>query len=126
MKTSIKSLICAFFLSTAIIFQASADDKDSKKVTAFGTGIYMTSAGKLHVSIDKFNTKATVIQVENEKGEIFYREVTGKHVTKLRRSLDVSTLPNGSYTLNVMSDGQKQSRKLELLEKPSQRLISFR
>lgn len=126
MKTSIKSLICAFAFSTLLVFQASADDKDSKKVTAFGTGIYMTPAGKINVNVDKFNTKSTVIQVENEKGEVLYREVTGKHVTKLRRSLDVSTLPNGNYTINVISDGQKQSRMLELHDKPTQRLISFR
>lgn len=126
MKNSIKSLIFLFALSTWCAFDASADDKESKKVTAFGTGIYLNATGKVLVNVDKFNNKPTIVQVENERGEIFYREVSGKRVKKLRKSLDISTLPNGNYTINVISDGQKQSRSIELKEKPTQRLISFK
>jgi hypothetical protein len=126
MKNYIKSLIAVFALSTMFAFDASAEDKESKKAAAFGTGIYMMKSGNVNVSVDKFNNKPTVVQLENEKGDILYREVTGKRVTKFRRSLNISTLPAGNYTIEVTSDGQTQSKKLELHEKKAERLISLK
>ncbi|MCE7039933.1 T9SS type A sorting domain-containing protein [Dyadobacter sp. CY312] len=126
MKTYIKSLIAVFALSTLFAFEANAEDKESKKSAAFGTGIYMMKSGNINLSVEKFNDKQTVIQLENEKGEILYREVTGKRVTKFRRSLDISTLPAGNYTIEVTSDGQTQSKNLELHEKKAERMISLK
>ena len=125
MKNLVKSLLCAFAFSFVIVFSASADDKEAKKITGFGTGIYTTKEGKIRVNVDKFNKKATVILLEDSKGKVLHQEVVGKNETKFRRLLDMSQLPTGEYTLKITSDGEKQIKKLGLTEKLPDRMISM-
>ena len=125
MKNSIKTLICAFALSTVFAFNASADDKESKKATGFGTGIYTTKQGKISINVDKYNEKPTVILLQDQKGNVLYKEVISKNETKLRRSLDMSEMPAGEYELKIVSNGEKQTKKLELQEAKPERLISM-
>jgi hypothetical protein len=126
MKTLLKTVICTFALSALFAFNASADDKEAKKITGFSTGIYTCVSGKVNVNIDKYNKKATVIEIENGNGTVLYREVTGRYQTKMRRSLDVSGLPSGEYTLKITSGDEQQTKKLELFEKLPERLISLK
>ena len=126
MKNSIKSLIAAFALSTVLVFNASANDKETKKVTGFGTGIYASKSGKINVSVDKFNNKSTVILLENSKGEILYRETAGKDETRVRRSLNMTDMPAGEYKLQIVSGGEKQVKFVELYDKQPERLISMK
>ena len=125
MKTSAKNFAYALALSTVLAFSASGEDKETKKVTAFGTGIYTTKTGKLKVNVDKYNQKPTIIQLEDKRGNVVYEEVVNKNKTKFRRSLNVNELPAGEYTLQIMSDGYKETRKLEVNEKRPERLISM-
>jgi hypothetical protein len=55
MKTLLKTVICTFALSALFAFNASADDKEAKKITGFSTGIYTCVSGKVNVNIDKYN-----------------------------------------------------------------------
>ena len=126
MKTLIKSMICALVLSTVLSFNAFADDKDAKKVTGFGTGIFTTKAGKLNVAVDKYNKKPTSIVLEGPNGGLVYKEIVGRHQTKLRRSLDMSQLPSGEYLLQIASNGEKQTKKVQILDKQPERLISMK
>ena len=75
--------------------------------------------------MDKYNQKPTIIQLEDKRGNVVYEEVVNKNKTKFRRSLDVNELPAGDYTLQIMSDGQKQSKKVEVNERHPERMISF-
>ncbi|WP_221390725.1 T9SS type A sorting domain-containing protein [Dyadobacter sp. NIV53] len=125
MKTSAKNFIYALALTTVLAFSASAEDKKTKKVTAFGTGIYATKTGKINVNVNKYNEKLTVIQLQDKRGNILYQEVVNKNETKFRRSLDVNELPTGEYTLQIMSDGEKQIKKVEVNEKHPERVISM-
>ena len=126
MKNSIKSLIAAIALSTVLFFNASANDKEAKKATGFGTGIYTSKSGQIKVCIDKFNNKPTVIVLENSRGEVLYREITGKNETKVRRSLNMNDMPSGEYKLQIVSGGEKQTKMLELMDKQPERLISMK
>ena len=125
MKTSAKNFVYASALSTVLAFSASAEDKGTKKVTAFGVGIYTTKTGKINVNIDKYNQKPTIIQLEDQRGNIVYQEIMNKDNMKFRRSLNVNELPTGEYTLQIISDGQKQSKKVEVNEKQPTRMISM-
>ena len=125
MKTSVKNFAYVLALSTVLAFNASAEDKETKKVTAFGTGIYTTKTGEIKINVDKYNQKPTIIQLEDKRGNVVYEEVVNKNKTKFRRSLDVNELPAGDYTLQIMSDGQKQSKKVEVNERHAERMISF-
>ena len=125
MKNLVKSLICAFAFSIVFVFSASADDKETKKITGFGSGIYTTKEGKIRVNVDKFNKKATVILLEDSKGKVLHEEIVGKNETKVRRLLDMSQLPTGEYTLKISSNGERQIKKLGLTEKQPDRTISL-
>ena len=125
MKNLVKSLIFAFAMTFVIAYNASADDKDTLKVTGFESGIYTTKQGKIRIHVDKYNKKPTVILLEDKRGKILYEEVAGKNETKLRRMIDMSQLPTGEYTLKISSNGEKQIKKLGISETQPERLISM-
>ena len=125
MKNLVKSLLFAFAMTFVIAFNASADDKDTLKVTGFESGIYTTKEGKIRIHVDKYNKKPTVILLEDKRGKILYEEVIGKNETKLRRMIDMSQLPTGEYTLKIFSNGEKQIKKLGISETQPERFISM-
>ena len=125
MKNLINSVIFAFAMTFVIAGTASADDKDTLKVTGFESGIYTTKQGKIRIHVDKYNKKPTVILLEDKRGIILYEEVAGKNETKLRRMIDMSQLPTGEYTLKISSNGEKQIKKLGISETLPERLISM-
>ena len=125
MKNLVKSLLFAFAMTFVIAFNASADDKDTLKVTGFESGIYTTKEGKIRIHVDKHNKKPTVILLEDKRGKILYEEVIGKNETKLRRMIDMSQLPTGEYTLKIFSNGEKQIKKLGISETQPERFISM-
>ncbi|MDQ6477415.1 hypothetical protein [Dyadobacter sp. LHD-138] len=125
MKNSIKNIISALVLVASISFSAVAGDKEVKKVTGFNSGIYASKDGKIKVNIDKYNDASTAILFQDSKGKVFYREVAGKHDKKLRREIDITQLPAGDYTLEIVSKGEKQTKEFQLLEKVVERSIKM-
>lgn len=125
MKTSIKNIAIAFALITSFAFSAHADDKAAKKSTGFGTGIYATKKGNINVLVDKVNQeKPTVIVLENNKGDVLYREVVEKEKTNFGRSLNLNELEAGKYQLKVSSNGETQSKSFELNEQKTERILT--
>ena len=126
MKTSIKTFAVAVAL-VAASFTANADDKETKKSTGFGTGIYTTKSGKINVLVDKVSTDSpTTLSLKNEKGEIVYQETIGKKEQKFGRSLNVDELSAGKYEIEVASKGEKQSRSFELSEQKAERVLAIK
>ncbi|MDQ6478412.1 hypothetical protein [Dyadobacter sp. LHD-138] len=126
MKNSIKTFICAFALVTSAAFTASAADKETKKSTGFGTGIYTTKAGKINVLVDKANAEAkTTLLLKNDKGDVVYREVIDKNLQKFGRTLNVNDLEAGNYEINVISNGEKQSKSFKLTEQTTERVLNI-
>lgn len=126
MKPSMKTIAMTMVFAAAFAFNSFADDKESKKVTAFGTGIFVSNSGKIHVNVDKYtNEKATVLMT-NQKGEAMYRETISKGTDKFRKALNVKELPAGDYTIEVSSDGQKTVKHFEVSEVSTQRQISVK
>lgn len=124
MKTSIKTIICAFALLTSVAFTASAEDKETKKSTGFGTGIYTTKTGKINVLVDKGNNEdKTTLLLKNDKDEVVYREVIEKGLKKFGRSLNVNDLEAGQYKINVSSNGETQSKTFQLTEQKTERVL---
>ena len=125
MKNSIKTFVCAFAFATVFAFSATADDKESKKATSFGTGIFASKEGKIHVNVDKYNNEDTAVTLEDDKGNEAYREVVSRRTKKFRRTLDISHLPSGNYIVKITSGGAKQVQTFELVEKTSARTITL-
>jgi flagellar hook assembly protein FlgD len=126
MKNSIKTFVCALAL-VATAFTVNAEDKEAKKPTGFGTGIYTTKEGKINVMVDKLDPKAAVTLVmKNQNGTIVYRETISKTYQKFGRTLNVDELSAGKYEIEVTSKGEKQSKSFELSEPKTERVLSLK
>jgi hypothetical protein len=126
MKTSFKSIALAVVFSAVFAFSSFAEDKEGKKTASFGTGIFASKSGKIHINVDKYADENTLIIVKDESGRPFYREVLGKGVTKLRTALNVSELPAGSYRIEITSKGGKEERNFNVSDKVAKRTITLK
>ncbi|MCF0058104.1 hypothetical protein [Dyadobacter sp. CY356] len=126
MKTYIKNIAIAFALVTSFAFTANADDKATKKSTGFGTGIYSTKGGKINVLVDKVNQDSpTILLLKNDQGEVVYREVIEKGSQKFGRSFNLNDLEAGKYEIQVTSNGETQSKSLQLTEQKTERVLTI-
>ena len=126
MKTAFKTIALAIALTISFAFNAHADEKENKKVTSFGTGIFIAKNNKLYVSVDKYNDQRAVISLTDIKGSTIYREVLNKNNNKIRKVLDINDLAAGDYTIEVFSNGEKYTKQIEVAEKRTDRAISIR
>lgn len=125
MKNSLKTIALAVALSATFALNSFASDKEAKKATSFGTSIYATKSGKIHVNVDKFKPSKTIVIVSDQRGNTMYRESVGKDVDKFTKSLDISGLPAGNYYVEVYGNGEKRSHHFEVSEIQTERKISF-
>lgn len=124
MKTTVKTFICAFALAAAS-FTAQAGDKEAKKTSSFGTGIYVTKAGKINVLVDKANSDSkTTLLLKNADGTVVYRETISKDNKKFGRVLNLDAMEAGKYKLDIISNGEVQSKTFELSEQKVERLLT--
>ena len=126
MKTSIKTFAFALAL-VATAFTANADNKDNKKSTGFGTGIYATKTGKINVLVDRGTANSpTTLLLRNSNGEVVYSETVSKNQQKFGRILDVNELASGKYEIEVATKGEKQSKTFELSEQKTERVLAIK
>ncbi|WP_026630736.1 hypothetical protein [Dyadobacter alkalitolerans] len=126
MKTTIKTFAFALAL-IASSFAANAEDKETKKASTFGTGIYPTKSGKINVLVSKANSDAnTVILLKNEAGNVVYRETVSKDNQKFGRTLNMDQMDAGKYELDVISGKEIQSKSFELSEQKLERSLTVK
>jgi hypothetical protein len=126
MKTSIKTIIVALALVTSFAFAANAENKETKKASGFGTGIYINKSGKVNLLVDKAdNNAATTILVKNGQGEIVYREVVEKGNQKFGRQLNVAELEAGKYEIDITSKNETQTKSFQLSEQRTERVLTI-
>ena len=126
MKTTIKTFAFALAL-IASSFAANAEDKETKKASTFGTGIYPTKSGKINVLVNKANNNAnTVILLKNEAGIVVYRETVNKDNQKFGRTLNMDQMDAGKYELDVISGKEIQSKSFELSEQKLERSLTVK
>ncbi|MCF0053825.1 hypothetical protein MUK70_18020 [Dyadobacter chenwenxiniae] len=126
MKTTIKTFAfaLAFIAST---FAANAEDKETKKASSLGTGIYPTKNGKINVLVNKANNNAnTVILLKNEAGIIVYRETVSRDNQKFGRTLNMDQMDAGKYEVDVISGKEIQSKSFELSEQRTERILTVK
>jgi hypothetical protein len=87
----------------AAMLQVHTNDTPS---ASFEVGVYpVQRSSKLHVAVAKHHQKRLNLRLVNPKNEVLYQETVGKHQAKYQRKLDLSTLPDGVYQLQI-TDGQ--------------------
>lgn len=126
MKATVKTFICAFALAAAS-FTAYAEDKDAKKTSSFGTGVYATKTGKINVLVDKASNNAkTTLLLKSEDGTIVYRETIAKDNKKFGRTLNLEAMEAGKYTLDIISGNEIQTKTFELSEQKVERVLTVK
>jgi len=124
MKTTIKTLACALAL-TAASFTAQAGDKEAKKASSFGAGIYATKTGKINVLIDKFASDSkTTLLLKDADGTVVYRETISKDNKKFGRTLNLDAMEPGKYKLDIISGNEVQTKTFELADQKIERILT--
>lgn len=113
-------------IAATVAFNSFADDKESKKAAAFGTGIFASNSGKIHVAVDKYTSDKAIILITNQRGEAYYRETIERGTGKFRKAFNVDELPAGSYTIEVSANGQKTEKHFEVAEARTVRQIAIK
>lgn len=126
MKTSVQ-LFALVFAFVATAFSATAEDKEAKKSSGFGTGMYATKSGTIRVMVEKIDRKAsTTIRLKDDQGKIVYAETVNRSIQLFSRTLNVDELSTGKYEVEVMSNGEKQTKSFELIQPKSERILQVR
>lgn len=126
MKPSIKTIAMTMVIAATFAFNSFADDKESKKTAAFGTGIFASNSGKIHVNVDKYTDGKAVVLITNRSGATYYREIIDRNTEKFRKTFNVNELPAGTYTIEVSANGQKTEKQFEVAEVRTERQISIK
>jgi len=125
MRNSIKTFVCALAL-VATVFTANAENKESKKPTGFEAGIYPSKNGKINVRVDKINNAApTTLLLKDASGNIVYRETISKGDQKFGRVLNLEELASGKYVIEISSNGETQSKAIQLSEQKIERTLTL-
>ncbi|WP_031526768.1 DUF3244 domain-containing protein [Dyadobacter crusticola] len=125
MKNLLKSIAFAVAFTVVFVSNTFADDKETKKA-AFGTGIFASKSGKIHINLDKYTDHHAVVLVTDARGTVIYREVVGKEVSKFRKALNLQELPSGEYTIEVSGKDGKVTRRFELSEQSTERSLAIK
>ena len=126
MKTTVKTFICAFALAAAS-FTAQAGDKEAKKASTFGTGIYATKTGKINVLIDKGSTDSkTTLLLKDGEGVVVYRETISRDHKKFGRTLNLDAMEPGKYKLDIISGNEVQTKTFELADQKVERILTVK
>ena len=126
MKPSIKTIAMTMVIAATFAFNSFAEDKESKKATAFGTGIFASNSGKIHVNVDKYADSKAVVLITNKSGQVMYRETIDRDTNKFRKTFNVNELPAGTYTIEVSANGQKTEKDFEVSEIRTERQVSIK
>ncbi|NIJ53216.1 T9SS type A sorting domain-containing protein [Dyadobacter arcticus] len=125
MKTSIKTIALAVAFSAVFAFNSFADEKEARKA-GFATGIFASKSGKVHINVDKFGNENTAVVITNDAGQLMYRELIGKGVSKFRTAVNVSDLPSGTYQIEISSKSGKEVKTFNVTDKIAERSISVK
>lgn len=126
MKPSMKTIAMTMVIAATVAFNSFAGDKENKKAAAFGTGIFASTSGKIHVNVDKYTNDKALVMITNRSGATFYREVIERGTDKFRKTFNVNELPAGTYTIEVSTNGQKTEKQFEVAEIRTERQISVK
>lgn len=86
-----------------------------KTAVAFKTGVYVNAGGKLNIALDKDTGGTVSVMLKNAKGDILFSQSVPKKDQQFRVSLDLTQLPDGSYTV-ACSNGLETTQQTVTLQ----------
>ncbi|GAB4027988.1 hypothetical protein [Spirosoma koreense] len=120
MKTSIKSIATALFLSLTILASLpgmSQDDYYTEKT--FAAAMYPAKAdSKLWLSLEQYKPQEKLkLELINQKGQVLFSEFLSGKINQrnaYRQQFDMSQLTDGKYTFRISSDTHKEEFTFKL------------
>jgi hypothetical protein len=113
--------------SIATVFTAQAENNDSKKPAGLATSVFTSKDGKVNIFVNKEHADATTtLLLKNATGAIVYSETIGKTNQKFGRILNLNELESGKYQLEISSNGETQSKSIQLSEQTTERVLTVK
>ncbi len=78
---------------------------------------------KFKVLVKNEEKKNASVTIKNEVGDVFYQYFLSKN-EELKKVFDLSSLPDGKYTIEVMLGKEKQSKSFEIKSSTSRAIIN--
>lgn len=78
---------------------------------------------KFKVLVKNEEKKNATVTIKNEVGDVFYQYFLSKN-EELKKVFDLSSLPDGKYTIEVMLGKEKQSKSFEIKSSTSRAIIN--
>ncbi|WP_420146678.1 hypothetical protein [Spirosoma sp.] len=119
MKTTLKSITTALFLTLGTFVALPAMSQDDTKEKAFAAAMYPAAAdSKLWLCLEQYKPEEKVkLELVNQKGQVLFNEtVVGKAKKRnaYRQSFDMSQLGDGKYTFRLTAGDQKEEITFKL------------
>ncbi|QIP12183.1 hypothetical protein G8759_05830 [Spirosoma aureum] len=115
MKTFLYSVVLALILLGAFCGlllltaqSANARPTGDRPDEAFRTAVFKAhNQAMVYVLVDKLNHQPSIIEIKNKNGQLVWNQVVSKKTTKFRLKLNLTELPDGQYTVSVVSGKDK-------------------
>lgn len=92
---------------SALLIGAITTVSNPGKVTkpmSFDASVYVASTSKIRVAVQKTVPGLVSVSLSDQKQHVLYQTTLNKKDLKLALQFDVSSLPDGAYTLEIKSD----------------------
>lgn len=95
--------------------QPSVSTADAPAHKTFDISLYRVQQSmSVCLSVEKALGEKVQVRLLDEKGEEFYQELLGRHTGKYARRFELSSLTDGSYTIEVRNGAEVMRRVVNL------------
>lgn len=94
--------VLASFLISANLF---ANPTNPTKPSSFDASVFVTKSNKIRLAVEKKNTDpvSVTLRQANQRNAVIFNQQMGRKQTKMALQLDVETLDDGLYELEIKS-----------------------
>lgn len=117
MKTFIKPLLLVIALGVVTLSTAKPIIRPTV-VASYKTGIYTTTDGSLRIALDKQTGGAVDILLKNASDKVIYSQHLTKSQSKFRTLLNLKTLPDGVYQIEITNGVETTKHTVTLSTQP--------
>lgn len=117
MKTIITSLALALSLNVASTTTLLAEPNPINRpavVAAYKSGVYMTTAGKLSIAVDKEKGGSVDIRLINTAGRALFTQHLSRQERICRLKLNLNDLEDGIYQLEITNGAETTTQTVTL------------
>jgi hypothetical protein len=121
--TTGKTILASILISTTLF----ANPTNPTKPSSFNASVFVTKANKIRLAVEKTNPDlvSVTLRQSNQANAIIFNQQMGRKQSKLALQLDVETLDDGLYELEIRSKTGRIVKQVTLAT-PSVQAVSNR